>query len=85
MRLLTTQRDSDRLYLEQQMELSANKMWGLEGMIEEKFQVLAEKLARLEKKTDDAEAKEIARLERLEALEKRMQGTNGMCYSFYSF
>jgi hypothetical protein len=54
MRLLTTQRDSDRLYLEQQLELLVNKMKLLEEnsgkmkLLEEKVQGVDVRLERLE-------------------------------------
>eukprot|EP00026_Physarum_polycephalum_P000719 Phypoly_transcript_00720.p1 GENE.Phypoly_transcript_00720~~Phypoly_transcript_00720.p1 ORF type:complete len:1269 (+),score=165.16 Phypoly_transcript_00720:288-4094(+) len=73
MRLLNTQRDNDRLYLEQKMELSANKIGSLEGKFDVKFRALEERFLGLEKRMEDSEKAQVARMEKLETLEKHMQ------------
>jgi len=111
MRLLTAQRDSDRLYLEQQMETAANRGNNIESQLQfvaDKLQVLnlgnlqgpadksrdkdvnidskigdrmlalEDRMIRLEKKIDDSEKNEHARLEKLDSLEKHMLAMLGM-------
>jgi hypothetical protein len=57
------QQDSNRLYLERQMELSANK-----------FGALEKNLRQLERRMEDSEKMELRQLDKLETMEKHMKG-----------